>query len=323
MTILIAGGAGFIGGVFTRELLRKGEQSVIVLDNFSNPSHSILDLQKSGCRVVKLDIRNEIQAEKFADVSQIINFAAETHNDDSLRRPRDFVDTNIIGTLNLLELARKLDARFHQVSTDEVFGDTSLESSEKFSPSTPYEPSSPYSSSKASADLLVMAWIRSFKLRATISYCTNNYGPTQSPEKLIPRTVMRIQRGEAPIIYGSGANVRDWIHVNDHAQGLMKALEFGEPGERFFFSSDDEISSQDVVRRILEISGSQLQPQFIEDRPGHDRRYALNSDWTRRRLLWAPRENFDESLRETVLALIELGPRKDFLDEGGLSLGRT
>lgn len=323
MSILVVGGAGFIGGQFVELLQSSSDHEIMVLDNFKNSSKSKKSLEESGCRVVVGDIRESLKPEDFADVHTIVNFAAETHNDDSLVRPKDFLSTNTLGTFNLLELARTLNARYHQVSTDEVFGDTSIDSAHSFIETSPYTPSSPYSASKGAADLLVMAWVRSFDLKATISYCSNNFGPSQSPEKLIPRTVMRISRGEKPIIYGRGDNIRDWIHVEDHARGIMMLLNNYEPGGKYIFAAKNDISNLELMKLILEYSGSDLGIEFIGDRPGHDRRYSMNPSVTMKKLGWSPMIDFQSGLRDTVEKLMEIGQRLDVNDSGGFSSGKA
>lgn len=322
MSILVVGGAGFIGGQFVDLVRSASEHEIVVMDNFKNSSRTRQALEESGIKVLVGDIRDTMNNEDFADVDTIVNFAAETHNDDSLVRPKDFVLTNTFGTFQLLELARSLDARYHQVSTDEVFGDTSIDSDYSFVETSAYLPSSPYSASKGAADLLVMAWARSFDLRATISYCSNNFGPSQSPEKLIPRSVMKISRGERPIIYGSGDNIRDWIHVDDHVRGIMMLLEKYEPGHKYIFSGKNEISNLELMGLILEYSGSELDIEFVRDRPGHDRRYSMDPSTTMKKLGWSPIVDFRSGLRDTVEKLMTQGRRPDFDDFGSFSSGR-
>ena len=322
MRVLVAGGAGFIGSRFAEKCLGRG-YNVTVLDNFSNPTVDPESLKNTGCKVISADIRNLSEELLPADFDIVVNFAAETHNDDSLRRPLDFAHTNIIGTLNLLQFARRIGARFHQISTDEVFGDTETESNKEFDSTSCYNPSSPYSASKASSDLMVMAWSRSFAVPATISYCTNNFGPRQSFEKLIPRTVLKIGRSSRPILYGDGSNRRDWLFVDDHVDGLLLVLEKGTPGGRYFFSSGVQTSNAKLVDRILAIMGSNLRPEFVEDRPGHDRRYALNSTLTRKELGWAPSRSFESALADTVRGLAARGDQNTFVDDEPHSKGKS
>jgi dTDP-glucose 4,6-dehydratase len=235
-----------------------------------------------------------------ADV--VVHFAAESHNDNSLKSPRPFIDTNVIGTFELIQASVKHGVRFHHVSTDEVFGDLPLEGNDKFTRETPYNPSSPYSASKASSDHLVRAWARSFGLKATISNCSNNFGPYQHEEKLIPRMISLIASGAKPELYGNGENVRDWIHVDDHNDGVWAVIERGVIGETYLLGADNQRSNLQVVQALLEILGKPKDwIEFIGDRPGHDLRYAIDASATEAELGWQPKHgNFEEKLAETV-----------------------
>jgi dTDP-glucose 4,6-dehydratase len=236
------------------------------------------------------------------DCDLVVHFAAESHNDNSLRDPRPFIQTNINGTFELIQAATKYDKRFHHISTDEVFGDLPLDSKNKFEESTPYAPSSPYSASKASSDHLVRAWVRSFGLRATITNCSNNFGPYQHEEKLIPRTALLVADGQRPKVYGNGNNVRDWIHVNDHTDGVWAVLEKGELGETYLLGASNERTNLQVVEAILEILGKPTDfIDFVEDRVGHDLRYAIDSRKAQSDLDWKPRlDSFEAQLPEVV-----------------------
>ena len=236
------------------------------------------------------------------DCDLVVHFAAESHNDNSLREPRPFIQTNINGTFELIQAATKYDKRFHHISTDEVFGDLPLDSKNKFEESTPYAPSSPYSASKASSDHLVRAWVRSFGLRATITNCSNNFGPYQHEEKLIPRTALLVADGQRPKVYGNGNNVRDWIHVNDHTDGVWAVLEKGELGETYLLGASNERTNLQVVEAILEILGKPTDfIDFVEDRVGHDLRYAIDSRKAQSDLDWKPRlDSFEAQLPEVV-----------------------
>ena len=236
------------------------------------------------------------------DCDLVVHFAAESHNDNSLRDPRPFIQTNINGTFELIQAATKYDKRFHHISTDEVFGDLPLESKNKFEESTPYAPSSPYSASKASSDHLVRAWVRSFGLRATITNCSNNFGPYQHEEKLIPRTALLVADGQRPKVYGNGNNVRDWIHVDDHTDGVWAVLEKGELGETYLLGASNERTNLQVVEAILEILGKPTDfIDFVEDRVGHDLRYAIDSRKAQSDLDWKPRlDSFEAQLPEVV-----------------------
>jgi dTDP-glucose 4,6-dehydratase len=240
-------------------------------------------------------------------VDFVVHFAAESHNDNSLTSPRPFIDTNFIGTFELIQACVKHDVRFHHVSTDEVFGDLPLEGSEKFTRATPYNPSSPYSASKASSDHLVRAWVRSFGLKATISNCSNNFGVFQHEEKLIPRMIKLIAIGAKPQLYGNGANVRDWIHVDDHNDGVWAILDKGVVGQTYLLGADNQRTNLDVVRAILELMGKPEDfIEFIKDRPGHDLRYAIDASETEAELGWYPKHgNFEEKLAETIEFYLE------------------
>jgi dTDP-glucose 4,6-dehydratase len=231
-----------------------------------------------------------------------VHFAAESHNDNSLNDPRPFVDTNIVGTFTLIEAARRHGTRFHHISTDEVYGDLELDDPGRFTESTPHNPSSPYSSTKAGSDLLVRAWVRSFGLQATLSNCSNNYGPYQHIEKFIPRQITNIISGIRPKLYGTGNNVRDWIHADDHSSAVLRIVERGEIGETYLIGADGEKSNLEVLQIILEAMG---QPNdsfdFVTDRPGHDLRYAIDSTKLRTDLEWQPRfTRFDEGIAATI-----------------------
>jgi dTDP-glucose 4,6-dehydratase len=232
----------------------------------------------------------------------VIHFAAESHNDNSLHGPWPFVQTNIVGTYTLLEAVRAHATRFHHVSTDEVYGDLELDDPERFSETTPYNPSSPYSASKAGSDMLVRAWVRSFGVKATISNCSNNYGPYQHVEKFIPRQITNVLRGERPKLYGAGLNVRDWIHVDDHSSAVLKVLAEGQLGETYLIGADGERSNIDVIRLILRLMG---QPEdafdHVNDRAGHDLRYAIDATKLTTELGWTPKfSNFEQGLSATI-----------------------
>ena len=232
----------------------------------------------------------------------IVHFAAESHNDNSIANPEPFITTNVEGTFHLLEAARKHDVRFHHISTDEVYGDLALDDPCKFTESTPYKPSSPYSASKAASDQLVRAWVRTYGLRATISNCSNNYGPYQHVEKFIPRQITSIMEGVRPKLYGTGENVRDWIHTEDHSSAVWKILTRGRIGETYLIGADGEMSNIAVMRMILRLMGcSEDAFDWVRDRPGHDRRYAIDSSKLRAELGWKPvRTDFEAGLQATI-----------------------
>jgi dTDP-glucose 4,6-dehydratase len=303
--ILVTGGAGFIGANFVRRTLAtRPEVEIVVLDALTYAGRlSNLAGLEGHYEFVHGDIRDAALVDSLvARVNAVIHFAAESHNDNSLHSPRPFIETNIMGTFELIQACVKHDVRYHHVSTDEVFGDLPLGTPEKFTRDTPYNPSSPYSSSKASSDHLVRAWARSFGLKATISNCSNNYGPYQHEEKLIPRTILLIAAGIKPKIYGNGENVRDWIHVDDHNDGVWAVLDRGVIGETYLLGADNQRSNLQVVAGILEAMGKPADfLEFVLDRPGHDLRYAIDASATMSELSWAPKLNaFEEELGEVI-----------------------
>lgn len=238
----------------------------------------------------------------FSEAEAVVHFAAESHNDNSLHNPRPFLDTNIVGTYTLLEAARKHKTRFHHISTDEVYGDLELYDPNKFKETTPYNPSSPYSSTKAGSDMLVRAWIRSFGVQATISNCSNNYGPYQHVEKFIPRQITEVIEGRKPKLYGSGQNVRDWIHTEDHSSAVLTILEHGKIGETYMIGAEGEKNNKQVVELILELMGKNTQDyDHVNDRPGHDLRYAIDAAKLRTELGWTPKyTDFKAGLADTI-----------------------
>ena len=238
----------------------------------------------------------------FAEADACVHFAAESHNDNSIADPTPFLRTNVEGTFTLLQAARNHGVRFHHISTDEVYGDLALDDPNRFTEETPYRPSSPYSSTKASSDMLVRAWHRTYGVEATISNCSNNYGPYQHIEKFIPRQITNILCGIRPKLYGDGKNVRDWIHTEDHSSAVWAILTQGSIGETYLIGADGERSNIDVLRAILTAMGKDADDfDWVKDRPGHDRRYAIDSTKLRRELGWSPKHtNFDEGLARTI-----------------------
>ncbi|MBF0817240.1 dTDP-glucose 4,6-dehydratase [Microbacterium paludicola] len=305
MRLLVTGGAGFIGSNFVHHVVEHTDHHVTVLDKLTYAGNraSLDGLPEDRVAFVQGDIADAAVVDTLvADADAVVHYAAESHNDNSLDDPRPFLDTNIIGTYTLLEAARRHDVRFHHISTDEVYGDLELDDPERFTEKTPYNPSSPYSSTKAGSDLLVRAWVRSFGVRATISNCSNNYGPYQHIEKFIPRQITNVIRGIRPKLYGKGENVRDWIHADDHSSAVLTILEKGEIGQTYLIGADGEQNNKDVVELILELMG---QPRdaydHVADRPGHDLRYAIDSTRLRTELGWQPKyRDFRSGLAATI-----------------------
>ena len=305
MNILVTGGAGFIGANFVHEsLLRHPDANVTVLDKLTyagNPD-SLADLNER-IRLVVGDVADGDVVDPLVARSDIVvHFAAESHNDNSLRDPSPFIRTNLVGTFPLLEAVRRHRVRLHHISTDEVYGDLALDDPAKFTPTTPYNPSSPYSSSKAGSDLLVRAWVRSFGVEATISNCSNNYGPYQHVEKFIPRQITNLIDGVRPRLYGAGRNVRDWIHVRDHNNAVWDIIERGRIGETYLIGADGEKSNKEVVELILSLMGRDPHDyDHVADRPGHDMRYAIDSTRLVTELGWTPQyTDFRSGLRATI-----------------------
>jgi dTDP-glucose 4,6-dehydratase len=305
MRLLVTGGAGFIGSNFVRQTIAtKTNAQVTILDALTYAGRlSNLSGLEGKYEFVHGDIRDSSVVDSLVSRSDmVVHFAAESHNDNSLQSPKPFIETNVLGTFELIQACVRHDVRFHHVSTDEVFGDLPLDGKDKFNRETPYNPSSPYSASKASSDHLVRAWVRSFGLRATISNCSNNFGPYQHKEKFIPRMIDLISKGLKPEIYGNGANVRDWIHVDDHNEGVWAVLERGKNGQTYLLGADNQRSNLQVVKALLDIMGKDQDfISFIMDRPGHDLRYAIDASATENELSWKPKHgNFEQKLEETV-----------------------
>ena len=294
-TMLVTGGAGFIGANFVRLICQaRPDTRVTVLDKLTYAGNRA-NLAGLDIDLVEGDIADPATVEPLvAAADVVVHFAAESHNDNSLRDPSPFIHTNLVGTFTLLEACRKHDTRLHHVSTDEVFGDLEIGAGTKFTEDTAYAPSSPYSATKAGSDHLVRAWVRSFGLRATISNCSNNYGPYQHIEKFIPRQITNILSGRTPKLYGTGEQVRDWIHVDDHNEAVLAILERGRIGETYNIGADQEdINNKQVIELICEIMGhtrnGRALYEHVADRPGHDQRYAMDAAKLRRELGWTPR----------------------------------
>jgi dTDP-glucose 4,6-dehydratase len=305
LKVVVTGGAGFIGSNFVRRTLAtRPDVKITVLDSLTYAGRlSNLEGLEGKYEFVQGDICNpEIVESVVSKADVVVHFAAESHNDNSLKSPRPFIETNVFGTFELIQACVKNNVRMHHVSTDEVFGDLALEGTDKFTRDTPYNPSSPYSASKASSDHLVRAWVRSFGLKATISNCSNNFGSYQHEEKLIPRMIGLINSGAKPELYGNGANVRDWIHVDDHNDGVWAVIDKGVIGQTYLLGADNQRSNLQVVQALLDVMGKPKDwIEFIGDRPGHDLRYAIDASATEAELGWKPKHgNFEEKLAETV-----------------------
>ena len=305
MKVLVTGGAGFIGANFVhRAVATRPDWQITVVDALTYAGN-LDNLAPVADRVAFVQgnvADGELVNTLVGDTDLVIHFAAESHNDNSLANPWPFVESNIIGTYELLEAVRRHGKRMHHVSTDEVYGDLELDDANRFTETTPVNPSSPYSATKASADLLVRAWIRSFKITATLSNCSNNYGPYQHVEKFIPRQITNILSGIKPKLYGRGANVRDWIHVDDHNDAVITIVEHGRAGETYLIGADGERDNRQIVALLLEIMDRPADWfDLVPDRPGHDLRYAIDSSKLRAETGWQPRyRDVRAGLEQTV-----------------------
>ena len=328
MKLLITGGAGFIGSALIRYLIRETEHEVVNVDCLTYAAHpsSLEETTASPrYRFEKIDIRDAAALSRAFATHQpdgVMHLAAESHVDRSIDGPADFIDTNIVGTFRLLETAlaywqalpepRRSGFRFHHISTDEVYG--SLGETGYFTETTPYAPNSPYSASKASSDHLVRAWHHTYKLPVVITNCSNNYGPFQFPEKLIPVVLLNALEGKPLPVYGQGTNVRDWLYVEDHARALWTVFRHGVNGEQYNIGGHNEKRNIDLVRHLCTLL-DELRPdpagpherliRFVEDRKGHDLRYAIDASKIERELGWKPRETFETGIRKTVLWYLE------------------
>lgn len=331
MRLLVTGGAGFIGANFVQQTVReRPDVDVTVLDalTYAGDRASLAPVA-DAMTFVQGDVADAALVDRLvAEADVVVHFAAESHNDNSLDDPWPFVQTNVVGTYTLLEAVRRHGTRYHHISTDEVYGDLELDDPAKFTPSTPYNPSSPYSSTKAASDLLVRAWVRSFGVQATISNCSNNYGPYQHVEKFIPRQITNVIDGVRPKLYGRGENVRDWIHVEDHNAAVWTIIEKGRIGETYLIGADGEQNNRDVVELILELMGHPRDAyDLVSDRPGHDMRYAIDATRLREELGWTPRYG---SFRDGLAATVEWyraneawwRPQKDATEARYARLGR-
>ena len=313
--IIVTGGAGFIGSNFVHYVYNNFPNvHITILDKltYAGNQNNVKSILGDRVELVVGDIMDKELIDRLASKADaIVHYAAESHNDNSLNDPSPFIYTNFVGTYTLLEAARKYDLRFHHVSTDEVYGDLPLREDlpghgelpgKKFTEDTKYNPSSPYSSTKAASDLIVRAWIKSFGIRATISNCSNNYGPYQHIEKFIPRQITNILSGIKPKLYGNGKNVRDWIHTNDHSSAVWTILNDGKIVETYLIGANGEKNNKEVLELILkEMHMPNDFYDHVTDRAGHDLRYAIDSTKLYKELNWKPKyTNFEEGLRQTI-----------------------
>ncbi|MFI5731735.1 dTDP-glucose 4,6-dehydratase [Kribbella sp. NPDC051587] len=300
--LLVTGGAGFIGANFVQNAVRTNRVTVLDALTYAGDRRS-LETVADDIEFVHGDIGDAELVDRLVKQSDtVVHFAAESHVDNSLGDPAPFIRTNVVGTFNLLEAVRRYDVRLHHISTDEVFGALSLDTESRFTEETRYDPSSPYSASKASSDHLVRAWSRSYGIAATISNCANNYGPYQHVEKLIPRHITSVLTGVRPKVYGTGANVREWTHVDDHNAAVQLILDNGRLGDTYLIGSGQERSNKQVTESILRLLGQPADAyDQVADRPGHDLRYATDSTKLRTELGWSPQYvDFESGLADTI-----------------------
>ncbi len=304
MKVLVCGGAGFIGSTFVRNYLQNNPDDKLTnLDSLTIGSN-IQNLDKiknnPNYTFVKNDIKNQSTIDKLAKESDVIvNFAAETHVDRSISNPKPFLETNVLGTYSLLEAARKHDKLFVHVSTDEIYGDA--KDKESFTEDDNLNPSNPYSATKASADLLVGAYRRTYGIKCITTRCTNNFGPYQFPEKLIPKTIIRASRNLKIPLYDGGYQIRSWIYVLDHVEAIESLIKKGKSGEVYNITSWNEITNKSIAEKILGLMGKPLDLiENVGDRPGHDKRYSIDSSKIQREIGWKPKYEFDQALKETV-----------------------
>ncbi|WP_422115763.1 dTDP-glucose 4,6-dehydratase [Brachybacterium sp. UNK5269] len=303
--LVVTGGAGFIGSAFVHHVIEHTDDTVTVVDSLTYAGNlaSLEDLPSNRVRLEVEDIADAAAMDRIIrGADAVVHFAAESHNDNSLDDPSPFVQTNLIGTFTLLESVRRHGVRLHHISTDEVYGDLALDDPQRFTETTPYNPSSPYSATKAGSDLLVRAWVRSFGVQATLSNCSNNYGPRQHVEKFIPRQITNLIDGIRPKLYGAGLNVRDWIHAEDHSSAVLRILEAGEIGQTYLIGADGEKNNRQVVELILQLMGHDVHDyEHVADRAGHDLRYAIDATRLRNELGWEPAfADFETGLAATI-----------------------
>jgi dTDP-glucose 4,6-dehydratase len=308
MKFLVCGGYGFIGSTFIKNHLKNFPNDTIInIDNLTIGSNklNLSEITNENYSFINEDIKNFNAIEKISkDVDVIVNFAAETHVDRSIANPKPFLETNILGTYSLLESARKHDKLFIHISTDEIYGD--LENKESFNEDDILKPSNPYSATKAAADLLVGSYKRTYGIDCIITRCTNNFGPNQFPEKLIPKTIIRASQDLKIPLYGDGNQIRSWIHVIDHVSAIDALISKGKSGEIYNITAWNEISNRDIVEKILKIMKKPSDLiEFVPDRPGHDKHYSINSSKIKNEINWSPKFDFDDALVQTVNWYIE------------------
>ena len=305
MKLLVTGGAGFIGSAFVRYTIREhADDQVVTLDalTYAGNTENLQEVMENPRhRFVKGDVCDRLLVNRLvAECDAVAHFAADTHVDRSIAGANDFIRTNVLGTLSLLEAVKEHGKRFHHISTDEVFGALGPDDP-PFNEDSPYKPRNPYSASKAAADHLVRAYVITHGVKATISNCSNNYGPYHFPEKMIPLFITRLLEGKRVPVYGDGLQVRDWIYVEDHARGVDLALREGKVGETYLFGGDGEISNLELTKKLIASCGrDESAIDHVADRPGHDRRYAIDYSKAKRELGWEPKIGLDEGLKRTI-----------------------
>ena len=309
MNILVCGGAGFIGSAFIRNNLKNNSDSKITnLDILTIGSNlkNLKDVESfSNYKFLKDDIRNQsVINDLVKNTDAIINFAAESHVDRSIANPKPFLETNILGTYSILEAIRKYDKQFIHVSTDEIYGDAYGQSS--FDENSQINPSNPYAATKAAADHLVSSYNRTYGINCITTRCTNNFGPHQFPEKLIPKTIIRSIKNLKVPLYGDGMQIRSWIYVNDHVQAIEKLITNGTPGNVYNITAYEEITNKTIVEKILDIlEKSHSMIEYVGDRPGHDKRYSIDCSKIENQTKWQPQYKFDDALKQTVTWYLE------------------
>ena len=308
MKFLVCGGMGFIGSTFIRNHQKKNPNDQIInIDSLTTGSNirNLDELDKTNYQFVQADIKNFETIEKFAsDVDIIVNFAAETHVDRSISNPKQFLETNILGTHSLLESAKKYEKLFIHISTDELYGDA--ENQESFTEKSILKPSNPYSATKAAADHLVGAFAKTYGTKCIITRCTNNFGPYQFPEKLIPKTIIRAQKDLKVPLYGDGNQIRSWIYAVDHVEAIESLIKNGQHGQTYNITAWNEISNKTIVEKILSMMDKSNELiEYVGDRPGHDKRYSIDASKIQNEVGWKPQFDFDNALKETVSWYLE------------------